>query len=65
MTLDQYMIVRITPDMKNYVSWVVDTNGQQMFGADGLPIEAPNATRTTSKSTLGTNVQNEMPTLGT
>jgi hypothetical protein len=59
------MIVRVTPDMKSYTSWVVDTNGQQIFGADGLPVEALNATRTTSKSTLGTNVQNEMPTLGT
>lgn len=65
MQLGQYMIVRVSPDMKNYVSWVVDASRAQLYSADGLPIEAPNATRTTSKSTLGTNIQNEMPTLGT
>lgn len=67
MNLDQYLIVRVTEDMKNYVYWVVDTNGQPTFGANGLPIEAMNSlgNRTTSKSTLGTNIQNEMPTLGT
>jgi hypothetical protein len=46
---------------------VVDTNGQQLFGSDGLPIEAPSSVsnRTTVKATLGTAIQNEMPTLGT
>jgi hypothetical protein len=67
MNADQYLVVRCTPDFKSYTYWVVDTNGQQLFGSDGLPIEAPSSVsnRTTSKSTLGTAIQNELPTLGT
>lgn len=69
MNLDQYLIVKVTADMKNYTYWVVDTNGQPaVFGnGGGAPLEPLNAlnNRTTSKSTLGTNIQNEMPTLGT
>jgi hypothetical protein len=47
--------------MKNYTYWVMDPlNGN-------LPIEPLNAlgNRTTSKSTMGTSIQNELPTLST
>lgn len=60
MQLNQYMIVRVTPDGKNYAYWTADIaeNGD-------LPNEPLNSTRTTSSSTLGTAVQNNMPTLST
>jgi hypothetical protein len=67
MNADQYLIVRCTPDFKSYTYWVVDTNGQPQFSDNGIPSEPLNAlgNRTTSKSTLGTAIQNELPTLGT
>jgi hypothetical protein len=67
MNADQYIVVRVTPDFKAYTYWVVDTNGQQLFGSDGLPIEAPSsvANRTTSSTTLKNAIGVEMPTLGT
>jgi len=67
MNNDQYLIVRVTADQKNYTYWVVDTNGQPVRMGNGMPEETLNAigNRTTSKSTLGTNIQNEMPTLAT
>ena len=61
MTLGQYMIVRVTPDEKSYSYWTVDPSQ----GGPALPNEPPQATRTTSSSTLGTAVQNNMPTLST
>jgi hypothetical protein len=61
MTLGQYMIVRVTPDEKSYTYWTVDP----AYGGPALPNEPPQATRTTSSSTLGTAVQNNMPTLST
>lgn len=67
MNLDQFIIIKISADMKNYTYWVQDTNGQPIRMSNGVPEEPLNAigNRTTSKSTLGTNIQNEMPTLGT
>ena len=64
---NQYLIVRVTPDMKSYTAWAVDTNQELMFGADGLPMEPVGAVsnRTTSASTMGTNIQNALPTLST
>ena len=63
MKLHQYIIVRVTDDMKNYVAWVVDPT----LSGGPLPPEPPqgNANRTTSASTMGTNIQNALPTLGT
>ncbi len=69
MNAAQYIIIKLTPDMKNYTYWVVDSLSAAISGGaqGGLPIEPPNAlgNRTTSKSTLGTNIQNELPTLST
>lgn len=67
MTADQFIIIRLSADQKNYTYWVQDTNGQPIRMGNGLPEEPLNAlgNRTTSKSTLGTNIQNEMPTLST
>jgi len=57
MNLDQYIIVRVAADQKNYTYWVVNSQP--------VPLEQPNSVRTTSASTLGTDIQNEMPTLAT
>ena len=67
MTAGQYMIVRVTSDGKNYTAWVVEPNDVQQKGADGLPVEPMQAlgNRTTSASTMGTNVQGALPTLST
>lgn len=64
---NQYIIVKLTPDMKNYTAWVVDSAQELVFGADGLPAEPVQAVsnRTTSSSTLGTNVGGALPTLST
>jgi hypothetical protein len=63
------LIVRLTPDMKNYTYWVVDplSAGTVQGLQAGVPIEPLNAlgNRTTSKATMGTNIQNELPTLST
>lgn len=61
MGLGSYMIVRVAPDEKSYSYWTVDPTQSP----NNLPQEPPNATRTTSASTLGTAVQNNMPTLST
>lgn len=69
MKLNQWLIVKVTPDMKNYTYWVVDplSAGLSSGNQGSAPIEPLNAlgNRTTSASTMGTNVQNELPTLGT
>ncbi len=59
MSFGQYMIVRISADERNYSYWTVDPSQ----GGPALPNEPPQTTRTTSASTLGTAVQNNMPTL--
>lgn len=68
MLANQYIIVKLTADQKSYTYWVVDPNdaGIQRW-ANGVPAEPPNAlgNRTTSSSTLGTNIGAEMPTLST
>lgn len=56
---NQWMIVRLSPDMRNYVYWTADVANSD----EGLPDIPPTATSTTSASTLGTAVQNNMPTL--
>lgn len=58
MKLGQYLLVRVTPDGKQYEYWVVD---------QPPPIDQLNSlgNRTTSASTLATAIQNEMPTLST
>lgn len=67
MGLDQYIIVRVTADQKNYTYWVQDTNGQQVRMNNGMPEEPLNAigNRTTSSTTLKNAIGTEMPTLGT
>lgn len=63
MKLHQYIIVRVSDDMKNYTAWVMDPT----LGGGALPPEPLQAigNRTTSASTLATNIQNALPTLGT
>lgn len=61
MALSSYMVVRVSSDGKNYEYWTVDPTQ----GGPRLPQSVPQATRTTSASTLGTAVQNNMPTLST
>jgi len=62
MALSSYMVVRVSADGKSYEYWTVDpTQG----GPRLHPSSVPQATRTTSASTLGTAVQNNMPTLST
>lgn len=58
MNLGQYLIVRVTPDGKQYEYWVVD-QAPPVDKLSGL------GNRTTSASTLATAIQNEMPTLST
>lgn len=67
MALNQYIVVRVTPDQKSYTAFVVDSAEELQFDATGLPLEPiqANANRTTSASTMGTNIQNALPTLGT
>ena len=67
MGLNQYIVVRVTADQRNYTAFVVDTSAELQFDADGLPLEPiqANANRTTSASTMGTNIQNALPTLST
>lgn len=69
MGIGQYIIIRVTPDGKQYSAWVVEpssVNGHIPM-ANGLPVEPLEAlaNRTTSASTLGTNIQNALPTLST
>jgi len=63
MGMNQWIVVRVTPDGKNYTAWVVDPT---QWGMD-LPDEPIQAigNRTTSAATMGTNIQNALPTLGT
>ncbi len=68
MNASQYIIVKLTPDMKNYTAWVVDpVAGGHLQFANGVPVEPVEAVnnRTTSASTMGTNIQNALPTLST
>lgn len=62
MNSDSYMIVRLTPDQKQYTYWVID--GQAGGGLPREPLQAL-GNRTTVKATLGTAIQNELPTLST
>ena len=64
---NQYIVVRLTPDMRNYTAFVVDANSDVQFDASGMPAEPVQAVsnRTTSASTMGTNIQNALPTLST
>ena len=69
MGIGQFIIVTVTPDGRNYTAWVCDPaalNGHLDF-ANGLPVEPLEAVnnRTTSASTMGTNIQNALPTLAT
>ena len=63
MKLHQYIIVRVSDDMKSYTAWVMDPT----LSGGGMPEEPLQAigNRTTSASTMGTNIQNALPTLGT
>ena len=63
----QYIVVRLTADQRNYTAFVVDPAAELQFDASGLPLEPIQAqpNRTTSASTLGTNIQNALPTLST
>lgn len=56
MNANQYLIVRLNPAMTHYEYWTV--NGPP-------PVEAMDASanKTTSKSSLGTAIQNELPSL--
>ena len=63
MGLHEYIIIRVTPDQKNYTAWVADPTLQP--GIAPFLNEPLNSTRTTSASTMGTNIQNALPTLGT
>jgi hypothetical protein len=67
MNASQYLIVRLTPDFKSYTYWVVEPNDHGQLTDNGVPTEPLTSigNRTTSKSTLGTAIQNELPTLGT
>ena len=68
MGLGQYIIVRVTPDQKNYVAWVVEPSaGGHVQFSNGLPVPPIEAlaNATTSASTMGTNIQNALPTLST
>lgn len=60
---NQYIIVRLSDDMRNYVAWIADPAQVNVLSKGGLPIEPLNATRTTSAATMGTNIQNALPTL--
>ena len=67
MGLNQYIVVRVTADQRNYAVFVVDPSQELQFDATGMPLEpiGANVNRTTSASTVGTNIQNALPTLGT
>ena len=60
MNSDQYIIVRVTSDGKNYTWWEVE----RMENAPNEPLQAL-GNRTTSSSTLGTAVAAALPTLST
>lgn len=67
MGVGQFIIVKLTADQRSYTAWVVDpsvTNGHIQM-ANGVPVEPIEAVnnRTTSASTMGTNIQNALPTL--
>lgn len=67
MKTNQFIVVRVSADQKNYTYWVCDPTTDVQLWANGIPSEPPNAlgNRTTSSSTLGTSIANEMPTLST
>ena len=69
MGIGQYLIVKVTPDGKSYTAWIVDPSSGSGHGdsANGVPVEPIEAlaNRTTSASTMGTNIQNALPTLST
>ena len=68
MGLGQYIIVKVSADQKNYTAWVVEPSaGGHLQFANGLPVEPLEAlsNRTTSASTMGTHIQNALPTLST
>jgi hypothetical protein len=67
MGLGQFIVVRVTEDGKNYIAWVVDPSAVHTHFANGLPVppRESEANKTTSASTLATNIQNALPTLAT
>jgi len=56
MNLNQYMIVKVTPDGKSYCYWVVDGNP---------PTEPANSIRTAVVETIGEALEAELPALST